>query len=88
VKLKRYSVLISADEKRKQINVSFIGMQVFFNCLQSLPEKRRQLHTFKREDTKQYAKPVLSTIKADYSDKFINYIICWAIEIKTLKALK
>jgi hypothetical protein len=47
-------------EKRKQINV--LPDTGFFNCNHC--GEKGQLHTFKRkENTKQYAKPVLSTIK-------------------------
>jgi hypothetical protein len=50
--------------------------------------EKGQLHTFKRkENTKQYAKPVLSTIKADYSDKFINYVTN-VRSIEIIKSLK
>ena len=49
-----------------------------------------QLHTFKRKEiTKQYTRPVLSNIKRDFSDKFINYISnIRGIDFNALKALK
>lgn len=49
-----------------------------------------QLHTYKKkENVKQYVKPVLNAIRSDYSDKFINYIQnVRSIDIRALKALK
>jgi len=52
--------------------------------------EKLQLHTFKKkENVKHYAKPILSNIKSNYSDKFIEYIAnVRSIEINALKALK
>jgi twinkle protein len=78
----------SADRKKKTDKCVSLHWDTGFNCNHC--GEKGQLHTFKRkENTKQYAKPVLSTIKADYSDKFINYVTnVRSIEIKALKALK
>ena len=58
------------------------GFGKCFHCGETI-----QLHTFKKkENVKQYAKPNLSNIKADYSDKFINYVTnVRSIDINALK---
>lgn len=79
----------SADRKKKTDKcVSLHWDTGFFNCNHC--GHKGQLHTFKRkENVKQYAKPILSNIKADYSDKFINYVTnVRSIDLNALKALK
>jgi hypothetical protein len=82
--LKNVCPFCSADRKKKQINVfRFIGIQVLTVII---AEKKGNYIHLNVKNTKQYAKPVLSTIKADYSDKFINYVTnVRSIEIKALK---
>lgn len=79
----------SAERKKKTDKcVSLHWDTGFFNCNHC--GEKGQLHTFKRkENVKQYAKPILSNTKSDYSDKFINYITnVRSIDINALKALK
>lgn len=79
----------SADRKKKTDKcVSLHWDTGFFNCNHC--GEKGQLHTFKRkENVKQYAKPVLNKVLADYSDKFINYVTnVRSIDINALKRLK
>jgi twinkle protein len=79
----------SADRKKKTDKcVSLHWDTGFFNCNHC--GEKGQLHTFKRkENVKQYSKPVLTKVLADYSDKFINYVTnVRSIDIKALKRLK
>jgi twinkle protein len=79
----------SADRKKKTDKcVSLHWDTGFFNCNHC--GEKGQLHTFKKkENTKQYARPILSNIKSDFSDKFINYVTnVRHIDLNALKALK
>jgi hypothetical protein len=84
--LKNVCPFCSADRKKKQINVfRFIGIQVLTVII---AEKKGNYIHLNVKNTKQY-KTRFKHDKADYSDKFINYVTnVRSIEIKALKALK
>ena len=79
----------SADRKKSKDKCLSVFWDTGLGSCNHCGEKI-QLHTFKRKEiTKQYAKPILSNIKRDFSDKFINYISnIRGIDFNALKALK
>lgn len=79
----------SAERKKKTDKcVSLHWDTGFFNCNHC--GEKGQLHTFKKkENVKHYAKPILSNLNIDYSERFINYITnVRSIDFNALKALK
>jgi twinkle protein len=79
----------SAERKKKTDKcVSLHWDTGFFNCNHC--GEKGQLHTFKKkENSKQYVKPILNNSNTQYSDKFINYISnVRLIDLDALKRLK
>jgi twinkle protein len=79
----------SADRKKKTDKcVSLHWDTGFFNCNHC--GERGQLHTFKKKEVEKiYARPKISTVKRDFSDKLIKYMLgVRSIEVNALKALK